>query len=125
MPGFKSFREFAAWQLAYQLRRAVIPLCLRIRKDKDFAFLRQVRDAARSGPRNIAEGFGRFKHRDFAKFVRIAKASELELLNHFQEANLSGYLSAKEWDQLDHLARKAIRAANGLIRHLDSTPDPQ
>ena len=124
MAGFSSFRQFAAWQLAFQLRRTVIPLCLRIRAAKDFEFLRQVREAARSAPRNIAEGFGRFKHKDFAKFVRIAKASELELLNHFEEAELSGYLSQKERAELEHLARKAIKAANGLIRYLESTPDP-
>jgi four helix bundle protein len=38
----------------------------------------QVREAARSAPRNIAGGFGRFKHADFARFVRIAKSSEVE-----------------------------------------------
>jgi four helix bundle protein len=124
MAGFKSFREFAAWQLAFQLRRAVIPLCVRIRDEKDFEFLRQLREAARSGPRNIAEGFGRFKHKDFAKFVRIAKASELELLNHFEEAEVSGYVTPKQREELEHLARKAIKAANGLIRYLESTPDP-
>ena len=123
MPGFKSFRDFAAWQLAFRLRREVIPLCLRIRQEKDFEFLRQVREAARSGPRNIAEGFGRYKHKDFAKFVRIAKSSELELLNHFEEAEVSGYLAHKERGELEHLARKAIKAANGLIRYLESTPD--
>ena len=123
MVGFKSFREFAAWQLAFKLRRAVIPLCWRIHKEKDWELLRQIRNAARSGPRNIAEGFGRWKHLDFAKFVRTAKASELELLNHFEEAELSGYLNKKERDALDHLTRKAIKAANGLIRYLESTPD--
>ena len=95
-----------------------------MRQERDFELLRQVREAARSGPRNIAEGFGRFKHKDFAKFVRTAKASELELLNHFEEAELSGYLTPKQRQELEHLARKAIKAANGLIRYLDSTPDP-
>jgi four helix bundle protein len=53
-----------------------------------FRVAHQVREAARSAPRNIAKGFGRFKHRDVAKFVRIAKASEVEVMNHLQEARL-------------------------------------
>jgi len=83
-----------------------------------------MQDAGRSGPRNIAEGFGRWKHGDFAKFVRIAKASELELLNHFREALRTGHISDAEHDRLDHSAKKALKAANGLIKWLDSHPDP-
>jgi len=71
----------------------------------------------------IGEGFGRFKHKDFARFVRISKASEVEILDHLLEAHTRGYLDAKELDALDHLTRKAIKAANGLIRYLETTPD--
>jgi four helix bundle protein len=124
VPGFRSFRDFAAWQLAYALRRAVRPLCHRTLHEKDFKLQNQIREAARSGTRNIAEGFGRFRHGDFARFVRIAKASEVELLDHFNEAFDSGYLGDAERQELEHLARKAIKAANGLIRYLESTPDP-
>ena len=121
--GFRSFREFMAWQLAYGLRRAVRPLCARALSAKDFNMCTQIREAARSAPRNIAEGFGRYAPRDFARFVRIAKASEVELLNHLQEAFDSGYLSAHELQELEHSTRKAIKAANGLIRYLDSVVD--
>ena len=82
------------------------------------------REAARSAPRNIAEGFGRYTHRDFARFVRIAKSSEVELLNHFGEAFDSGHVTDAERRALEHAAKKAIKAANGLIRYLESTPDP-
>ena len=81
-------------------------------------------DQGSSATRNIAEGFGRFKHGDFARFVRIAKASEVELLDHFNEAFDSGYLSDTERRELEHAARKAIKTANGLIQYLESTPDP-
>jgi four helix bundle protein len=122
--GFRSFREFGAWRLAYALRRAVVPLCRRIFRAKDFKLHGQIREAARSAPRNIAEGFGRYKHRDFARFVRTAKASELEMLNHFEEAFDSCYLTDAERRALEHATKKAIKAANGLIRYLESTPDP-
>ena len=82
-------------------------------------------DAARSGPRNIAEGFARWNHGDFARFARIAKASEIELLNHFIEAVDSGHITVEERKTLEHAAKKAIKTVNGLIRYLESTPDPK
>lgn len=125
MAGFRSFRDFSAWQFAHALRRAVRPLCRRALDANDYKLHGQVREAARSGPRNIAEGFGRYRHREFAHFVRIAKASEVELLNHFQEAFDSGYVTEAERRDLEHAALRAIKAANGLIRYLEATPDPQ
>ena len=64
-------------------------------------------------------------YRDFARFARIAKASEIELLNHFIEAADSGHISIEERQALEHAAKKAIKAANGLIRYLESTSDPK
>ena len=123
MAGVRTFKELGAWKLALALRRQLRPLCRRLEAAKDFRLFEQIRDAVRSAPRNVAEGFGRYKHRDFARCVRIAKASEVELLNHLQEAHESNYLSDQEFDALDHSVRKAIKAANGLIRYLESTPD--
>ena len=73
MAGFKDFREIAAWRLS--------------------------RDAARSAPRNIAEGFARYKHKEFAQFVRIANGALAEVLDHFIDAVDNGYLSAEKLPQ--------------------------
>jgi len=43
---------------------------------RKYEFCDQLREAARSAPTNIAEGFGRFGNKQFANFARIAKASE-------------------------------------------------
>ena len=91
---------------------------------KDFGFRDQLTDAARSAPRNIAEGFARFKHKEFAQFARVAKGSEGEVLNHFIDAVDSGYLSKEEFPKFEHAAKKALKAVNGLIRYLETTPDP-
>ena len=84
----------------------------------------EVADATRSAPRNIAEGFGRFRHREFAQFVRVAKGSEAEVLNHFIDARDLRLMSDDEFIHAEHTARRALKAANGLIRYLESTPDP-
>jgi four helix bundle protein len=122
--GWSKHEEIGAWQRAEELCTLVRDLCRRASFDRDEKLRTQLLDAGRSGPRNIAEGFGRWKHADFAKFVRIAKASEVELLNHFNEATKSRHITKAEQEKLDHAARKAIKAANGLILWLENNPDP-
>jgi four helix bundle protein len=125
MAGFNSHRDFAAWQLAYELRLKVMPVLRRILQAKDYKLHKNMREAARSAPRNIAEGFGRFKHKEFAYFVRISKGSEQEMLEHLLEAHTEGYINNKELTALAQLTRKAIKAATGLVRYLESSPDPE
>ena len=54
MAGARAFEDLIAWRLAVELRRKVRPLCRRLFESKDFKLHEQVREAARSGPRNAA-----------------------------------------------------------------------
>ena len=112
----------AAWRLAGELQQLANATCDKPLVRRDFKFESQLRDAAASGPRNIAEGFGRHFHPEFARFARIARASEIEVMNHLLDARARGYISESEFDQADHAAKKALKAVNGLIRYLESTP---
>lgn len=124
MAGFKDFREIAAWQLAHELKVTADALLAKPEVRRLFKYCDQLSDAARSGPRNIAEGFARYRHKEFAQFVRIAKASEAEVLNHFIDAHDQRLMTDDEFQRAEHLARRALKAANGLIRYLESTPNP-
>jgi four helix bundle protein len=124
MAGFKDFREIAAWQLARELTSAADALLQKPAVRQRFQYCDQLSDAARSAPRNIAEGFARYRHKEFAQFVRIAKGSEAEVLNHFIDAHDLQLMTDEEFHRGEHLARRAIKAANGLIRYLEATPDP-
>ena len=124
MAGWKSFEEIGAWQSARELKLLAFELLKKPEVAKDFKFRDQLLDSARSAPRNIAEGFARFKHKEFAQFARIAKGSEGEVLNHFIDAVDSGFMSKEEFPRFEHAAKKALKAVNGLIRYLESTPDP-
>ena len=123
MAGFRDFREIAAWQLAHQLKLRVDLFLLSPDFRSHYRFTEQLSDAVRSGPRNIAEGFGRYRHREFAQFVRIARASEVEVLNHLIDAQDQRLITTDEFQITEHLTKRAIRAANGLIRYLESTPE--
>src|SRR5688572_5432896 len=124
MSGFRDFREIGAWQRSREVRQLAYELLKRSDAARDFKFRDQLTDAARSAPRNIAEGFARYKHKEFAQFVRIAKGSMGEVLNHFIDAVDSGYLPPTDFPHHEHACKKALKAINGLIRYLESTPDP-
>ena len=123
MKGVWRFQDLVAWQLAVQLEQLATTYCRKPAIHRDFKFRDQLSDAAASAPRNIAEGFGRKSHPDFAKFAIIARSSEQEVLNHFIAAYKKGYIDAIEYDRGDHAVRKALKVLNGLIASLESTPN--
>jgi four helix bundle protein len=124
MAGFRDFREIVAWQLAHQLKVLVDAYLNRPEFKLRYKFREQLDDAVRSAPRNIAEGFARYKHKEFAQFVRIAKGSEAEVLNHLIDARDQRLITNDEFLYSEHLVKRALKAANGLIRFLESNPDP-
>ena len=124
MAGWKDFREIKAWQYAHDLKIRVDEFLERPNVKRNHKLHDQLSDAVRSGPRNIAEGFAKFGNKEFARFVRIAKGSEAEVLNHLIDLRDQRLISENELMLSEHAARKAIGAAVGLIRHLESTPDP-
>jgi four helix bundle protein len=123
MKGIWRFEDLVAWQLAAQFQTIVDRYSERPVIKSDVKFHSQITDAAAGGPRNIAEGFGRFHHPEFARFARIAQSSEQEALSHLYRARNRRYISPAEFEEAAHAARKALKAVNGLIRYLDSTPN--
>ena len=103
----------AAWQLSRDVRTLAYKLLAKPEVARDFQFRDQLKDAARSAPRNIAEGFARYKHKEFAQFVRIAKGSMGEVLDHFIDAVDNSYLTPTEFTTHEHACKKALKAING------------
>ncbi len=118
--GARSFTELDAWQLANELKLGVYVLIRSGDAQRDFEFRDQIRNAAASAPRNIAEGFGRYLPRDFSQYLRIANGSLMETSNHLQDGCDRGYFKAADIEPLQTLARRASAAVTGLIRYLQS-----
>jgi four helix bundle protein len=126
MAGFKTFQEIIAWQLSHELKIKVDAFIARPDFRRKFKFVDQLSDAVRSAPRNIAEGHMRgFKHKEFAQFLRVARGSLGEVLNHLIDAYDQKLITEGELISAEHLAKRAIKAATGLIRYLETTPDPK
>ena len=124
MAGFKRFEEIIAWQLAHELKVRVDGFVIRPEFSRKYRFVDQLSDAVRSAPRNIAEGHMRgFRHKEFAHFLRIARGSLGETLNHLLDAYEQRLITEDELMATERLAKRAIKAATGLIQYLESTPD--
>jgi four helix bundle protein len=76
--GVRRFEDLEAWRLASELKREVYALVEQSQAVHDFRFRDQIRDSAASVPRNLAEGFGRFRPAPFAQFIEIAIGSLME-----------------------------------------------
>ena len=112
MAGWKDFRQIVAWRYARDLKIRVDEYLERPNVRRKYKLHDQLHDAVRSAPSNIA------------RYARIAKASEVEVLNHLIDLRDQRLISEDELMLSEHAARKALKAVVGLIRHLESTPDP-
>jgi four helix bundle protein len=83
--GAQTYRELFVFQHAAKLRRRVLALLATPKARADFKFRDQLKDAVRSPPRNIGEGFGRYNPAEFAQFLDIAIASLDETDNHLRD----------------------------------------
>lgn len=126
----KHFTELIAWQLANELREGVIALTSTSPIKRDFKFRDQILDSADSACANTAEGFGRFRPAEFARFLGIAKGSLQETQDRLLSARKRGYVSDREFAVLWRLSIRAITANSALQQYLrtsgrDGPREPQ
>ena len=125
MAGFERFEDIIAWQRAHELKLRVDVFLARPEFRRKYKFVDQLSDAVRSAPRNIAEGHMRgFKHKEFAYFLRVARGSLGETINHLIDSHEQKLITQPELTQCVSLARRAIKATTRLMQYLESTPDP-
>jgi hypothetical protein len=59
---------------------------------------------------------------EFARFVQITRASEIDVMNHLLDAQIRRVIETNEYDDADHAARKALKALNGLSDSSNQRP---
>jgi len=109
------FRDLVCWQLSYELNCEVLAFTETGPVSKDFKYRDQIRDSAASAPSNIAEGFGRFRPKDSARFYEFARASLMETRNHLIDGRDRGYLDDNLYFRLMNLARAALKTTTNLM----------
>jgi four helix bundle protein len=118
------FTDLVAWQLADELRRLIFEITAQGQVARDFKYCDQSKDAARSAASNIAEGFGRFRHREFARFLDIAIGSLEEVSDLLTDGRERGYVNNLQLAQGKRLVVRSKSACVALKAYLLRTPDP-
>lgn len=114
----RSYRDLLAWQKAMALAKRVYGATKLLPRDELYGLCRQLRRAAVSVPSNVAEGYGRGSRRDYASFLRIARASLYEMETQVLLAEDLQYLTAEQAQSLLIDTAECSRLLNGLIASL-------
>ena len=77
--GARTFEELRAWQCAAELSDRVVAICATTAVLRSGKFRDQLVDAAEAAPRLIAEGFGRWSHREFIRYLTMAQSEVMEV----------------------------------------------
>jgi four helix bundle protein len=120
----RRFEDLVVWQLAFELQKEVLAFTAIGPAWHDVKYRDQIRDSSASATRNTAEGFGRFRPTEFARFLEIAHGSLDETRSHLHDGLQRGYLSTTEHRRLEKLARRALGANARLGRYLRSCKRP-
>jgi four helix bundle protein len=115
-----SFQELRAWQTVRAFKLGLYKLIEQPPLAGDFKLCEQIRDAAASAQSNIAEGFGRFDPVDFARFVKIGRASLLECRNHLIDAVERRHINEDECQEHQQRYEEALKEVGGLLDYLHS-----
>jgi four helix bundle protein len=119
------FTDLECWQLSESLKLRVYEIADRPAARKDFDFRTQIRKSGRSAPRNIAEGFGRFTHPEIAQFLKVALGSLHETRDALIDAKDSGYITSREYEELQKLTTSAIKCTKAFKRSVSTRPTPK
>ena len=120
MSGARDFEELVAWQRMHELNVEVWKATEDGRAGRDFDFRNEIRDAADSAERNIAEGFGHYRPLVFANFLDYARASACETRSLLRKGLACGYFTAEQFDALEKLAVRGLQALAKFQRYLRS-----
>jgi four helix bundle protein len=112
--GARRFDDLRAWQLAAELSDRVVALCATKPLQTDVKFRYQLQDAAEAAPRLIAEGFGRWSHRDFARYLVMARSEVMEVSSDLMALRRRQTIDVGVADDLIALADRTTRTINRL-----------
>jgi four helix bundle protein len=120
MTSVRRFEDLDCYKLAVEIRREVLRLTRRASVRQDSRFTTQIRDSARGGPRNIAEGYSRFNPGEIVPFLSYAQGSLDETKNHMTDGQESGYFTADETQNVLVLIRRTQAAIHRWRRYLEA-----
>lgn len=118
MTKFKNYKELKIWQKGIEIVLGTYELTSLFPKEEKFGLTSQMRRCAISIPSNIAEGWGRDSKKSFINFLKIARASLLELETQFYIAKLLLLIEDNKEKSMMSLITEQSKMINGFINKI-------
>lgn len=115
-----SYQQLTVWQKAFDLSIKIFRITIKFPKSELYGLVSQMRRCAVSIPSNIAEGYMRGYQQEYLQFLRTAFASGAELETQLLIARELGFLTLKEFNELNSLLTEVQKMLNKLIGSLKS-----
>ena len=116
--GITKFEEIRAWQEARVLVNEIYQLTARPPLLRGFGLRDQLQRSAVSAMGKVAEGFDCDSHREFARFLGIARRSVVEVQSLLYVLGDVGYISQPTFKEVFQQAEKVKRLVGALKRSL-------
>lgn len=111
----RTHKDLNVWKEAMELTKDIYSLTTDFPKEEIYGLVSQMRRASVSIPSNIAEGAARGSHKDFIRFLYIARGSLAELETQLLLSGESGFMNNNEVSgRIDEIRRMLL----GLIKSL-------
>ena len=120
---FKSFEELDCWQAAKEVRVYIEKIIAKLPASEKFDLSDNMKRAARSATRNIAEGFGRFYYQENIRFCRQSRGSQQELIDDLITCRDNNYITEEEYQTYRKALDRSLNILNGYLRYLQKQKD--
>lgn len=112
------YKDLIVWQKSIDLALKSYKLSGKLPDSERFGLQSQIRRASISLASNIAEGSRRGTKKDFLSFLRIAHGSGAELDTQFLIARELGYVSGKDYNEIEQLLTEIMKMLTALSKKL-------
>ena len=116
----KDFRQLKVWQKAHELTLAVYQLTATFPREERYGLSSQLRRAGSSIAANLAEGCGRNRDAELARFCSMAMGSASELEYHLLLGRDLKLIKGKDYEALDQRTTELKRMLAALMQKLNA-----
>src|SRR5689334_6176400 len=118
MPKITRFEDLKSWQLSRELVRLIFQASEEGKLSKDFDTRSQIKRAALSVMNNIAEGFGRYRSKEFIRFLDFAKSSCIEVKSITYALEDTNYWSVEQSNLIRERTEETKNTILAFIKYL-------
>src|SRR5438477_9533087 len=115
---FRTFEDLEVYQVAREFRKRMYAVTRQLPEFEKFELASQIRRAAISLTKNMAEGHGRYHFADQVRFFLAARGSLQELVDDLNISEDEKYLETDKISELKNEAWRVLGLINGYLRYL-------